>query len=204
MARQATPFLRLELERLVAEYHHLRAEHRRAGLESSVRRHMEARLQELDRRFQRLLEEWVPEERLRRAWREHLHGRGPAPPEPEPVAPLLFRGRSAAGATVEVRETGGDECAVLVDGTLVERVSAGELRQERQGPLTFRVGDEEFREVFSAPAAALAAARAYFARPDGEPPWEHASVLAADGLIDRTFALTARGRRALAAREVSS
>lgn len=202
MARIATPFVRLELEQIVAEYHHLRAEHKRAGPESSPRRHMEARLAELDRRFRRLLEEWVPEERLRRAWLDHLHGEGPAPPEPEPVAPLLFKGRSASGATVEVRETPGGDCAVLVDGSLVERVSASELREERGAPLTFRVGGEEFDEVFTAPAAALAAARAYFARPDGEPPWEHALALAADGLIDHTFALTARGRRALAAGEV--
>ncbi|MER3488123.1 MAG: hypothetical protein C4307_05090, partial [Chloroflexota bacterium] len=72
MARPRTPFVRLELEQIVAEYHHLRAEHRRAGPESSVRRRMEARLEELDRRFERLLEEWVPEERLRQELRAFL------------------------------------------------------------------------------------------------------------------------------------
>ncbi len=203
MARPRHPFLRLELEQIVAEYHHLRAEHRRAGPESSVRRHMEARLEELDRRFQRLLEEWLPEEE-RQAWHEHLHGEGPAPPEPEPIPPLLYKGRAESGSVVEVRERRDGDCDVLVDGTLVERVSAEELRNERRAPLTFRVGDEEFQEVFTAPPTALDAARAYFSRPEGEPPWEHALALAADGLIDRTFALTARGRRFLAAEEVGA
>ncbi|MER3409786.1 MAG: hypothetical protein C4306_06750 [Thermoleophilia bacterium] len=201
MARPRTPFVRLELEQIVAEYHHLRAEHRRAGPESSVRRRMEARLEELDRRFERLLEEWVPEERLRQAWREYLHGEGPEPPEPEPIPPLLYRGRAESGSLVEVRERFDGDCDVLVDGTLVERVSAEELKKEKCAPLTFRVGEEEFHEVFAAPAPALEALRAYFASPDGEPPWEHALALAADGLVDRTFALTARGCRFLAARE---
>jgi len=200
--RPTTPFARLGLERIVAEYHHLRAEHRRAGREGSVRRHLQARLEELERRFERLLEEWVAEERVREAWRGHLHGDAPAPPEPEPVPPLLFKGRSRVGSIVEVRERPGGDCEVVVDGTLVEIASAGELKEERRAPLTLRAGGEEFREIFAAPAPALAAARAYFARPAGEPPWEHAAELAADGLIDHTFALTARGRRALAAGEV--
>lgn len=201
--RPTTPFTRLELEQIVAEYHHLRAEHKRAGQESSLRRRMEARLEELERRFQRLLEEWVAEEHTRQAWLEHLHGSAPAPADPEPVAPLLFKGRSQAGSIVEVRERHDGACDVIVDGTLIERASASELKEERRAPLTFRAGGEEFREIFTAPAPALTAARAYFARPDGEPPWEHAVELAADGLIDHTFALTARGRRAFAATEVA-
>jgi hypothetical protein len=204
MPRPYTPFTRLELERIVAEYHHLRAEHQRAGQESSARRHMEARLEELSRHFERLLEEWVPQERWREAWREHLHGEAPAPPEPTPIPPLLFRGASEAGSVAVVYEGAGGECEVLVDGALVERISAEELKKERRTPLTLRVGGEDFREIFTAPAPALAAARAYFAHPDGEPPWEHAVALAADGLIDRTFALTARGHRALAAAEVQA
>ncbi len=34
----------------------------------------------------------------------------------------------------------------------------------------------------------------------GPPPWEHARELVAGGIVDTTFALTPRGRRALARR----
>jgi hypothetical protein len=78
-------------------------------------------------------------------------------------------------------------------------VAAAKDLAEREIPLTFRIGDQEFQEIFEAPARVVAAARAYFSDPFGEPPWQHSAVLA-DGLIDGTFALTPRGSRALAGR----
>ncbi len=195
-----TPLTRAELEQIVAEYRHLHEEHRRAGGEGSVRRHLGSRLTDLEHRFERLLEEWVEDERLREAWRRFLYEGGPAPDEPGPQeAALLFKGRSDAGSIVEVRERRDGDCDVAIDGALVERIAPGEVAAENS-PLTFHVGGQEFREVFDAPVAALAAARGYFAEPEGEPPWEHARELAADGLVDGTFALTPRGRRALATR----
>ena len=195
-----TPLTRAELEQIVTEYRHLHEEHRRAGGEGTVRRHLGSRLTDLEHRFERLLEEWVEDERLREAWRRCLYERGPAPDEPGPQqAALLFKGRSDAGSIVEVRERADGDCDVAIDGALVERVAAGEVTAEK-APLAFSLDGQEFREVFDVPAAALAAARDYFADPEGEPPWEYARVLAADGLVDGTFALTARGRRALAAR----
>ena len=52
-------------------------------------------------------------------------------------------------------------------------------------------------EIFDASPEALAALDAY-RRDGGEPSWQYASELLADGLIDVHFELTPRGRRALA------
>lgn len=57
----------------------------------------------------------------------------------------------------------------------------------------------EFTETFEVSTEALDAL-ADFSERGGNPPWEHASELLADGLIDVHFALPARGRRALAGR----
>jgi len=51
--------------------------------------------------------------------------------------------------------------------------------------------------VFDAAPSALRALRDFRAS-GGDPPWQHTSALLSDGLIDPDFALTARGRRALA------
>ena len=76
---------------------------------------------------------------------------------------------------------------MTVDGAHVERVAAGKDFAARGIPLTFRIDDQEFREIFEAPAPAVAAVRAYVSDPSGEPPWQHSAALAADGLIDGTF-----------------
>ena len=192
---------REELEATVAEYHHVRSEHRRAGEEGSVRRHLHARLARLEVHFERLLEESVADEAAREAWRRRLHGGSPAPAEPPPPEPaLLFKGRSAAGSVAEIRQRADGDFDVIVYGMRLERVAAAKDLAEGEIPLTFRIDHQEFREIFEAPARAVAVARAYFSDPSGEPPWQHAAALAADGLIDGTFALTPRGRRALAAR----
>jgi hypothetical protein len=190
-----------ELEATVVEYHHVQSEHRRAGVEGSVRRHLHTRLARLGARFERLLDESVPDEGAREAWRRRLHNGSPAPAEPRPPEPpLLFKGRSTAGSVAEVRKRADGDCDLAVDGSLLERLAAARELAEGAIPLTFRIDGQEFREIFEAPARAVAAARAYFSDPSGEPPWQHAPALAADGLIDGTFALTPRGRRALAGR----
>ena len=199
MATRTAPSRR-ELELLVAEYRHLRSEHERAGEGSRARRHLQDRLLELRGRLDRLLEVWVAEEKTREAWRAHLHHGDRAPAEPGESPPMLvFRGRSQAGSAAEVRERPDGDFDVRVDGSLVERAELGDdLAQEL--PCTLRLDGLEFREVFEAPAVALAAAEEFFATPAGPPPWEHARELVADGIVDTTFALTPRGRRALARR----
>jgi hypothetical protein len=192
--------LREELEALVHHYYHLRNEHKRAPVESGTRRRLEERLLDVRERFDRLLTEWVPEQDLRQAWWDHLHNRAPEPRGPAPIRPLVFRGVSDAGSTVEIRGKKGEELEVTVDGTLVERIVGEKDFAPIVPPLRFRLNDSEFWETFSASKEALAALADFL--DDGKPPpWEYASELLGDGLIDVHFALTPRGRRALASRE---
>jgi hypothetical protein len=55
----------------------------------------------------------------------------------------------------------------------------------------------EFEEIFDVSPEALQALTEFVER-EGNPAWEHAAELLADGLIDVHFELTPRGRRALA------
>jgi hypothetical protein len=189
--------LREELDALVHYYHHLQNEHHRAPLEGSVRRRIEDRLLEARTRIDRLLEEWIEDEELRRAWREHLHNRTPAPDGPQAIRPLVFRGATEAGSDVEVRGGKGEELDVRIDGALVERVAAEEDFASTVTPLHVRLDGFRAEETFTASAEALDAL-AVFVEGDDPPPWDFASELLADGLIDVHFALTPRGRRALA------
>jgi hypothetical protein len=191
--------LREELETLAHHYRHLHNEHVQAGPESSVRRELEKRLEVVRERFERLLEEWVADEEQRRAWREWLDGHGPEPPQPGAVRLLVFAGRSeVTGSVVEIRRRDRDELEVWVDGALIERV-AGEKDFAGHVPgLRFPVDGVEFEEVFNAPAEAVQALADFLDEEGAPPPWEHATELLADGLIDVRFDLTPRGRRALA------
>jgi antitoxin (DNA-binding transcriptional repressor) of toxin-antitoxin stability system len=191
---------REELEALVRYYHHLQNEHKRAPLESGVRRRIEERLLETRARFDRVLAEWVPEEELRRAWWEHLHNRAPAPPGPPAIRPLIFRGVSeVTGSVLEVRGKRGEELEVTVDGAPVERI-VGEKDFASVTPgLSFRLDGNDYQETFSASAEALDAL-AGFLDNGRSPPWEHAAELLEDGLVDVHFGLTPRGKRALASR----
>ncbi|HWQ23568.1 MAG TPA: hypothetical protein VNK94_05645 [Gaiellaceae bacterium] len=190
---------REELEAIVREGHHLREEHRRAHAGSRARRLLGKRLLDCERRFERLLEEWVAEEGVRRAWREHFYEGGPEPDEPEPRAPLVYRGRSSAGSIVELREVGPRECLVEVDGRPVKRLELGHVFAETHAPVTFVLDGLELTETFHVSPRALAALRAFVDGRRPDPPWRYAAELVADGLIDRSFALTPRGRRALVA-----
>jgi hypothetical protein len=185
------------LEVLAHEYHHLQNEHKRASLESGVRRRIEERLLDVRERFDRLLGEWVPDPELREAWREHLHNRVPVPHGPPGIRPLVFRGSSEAGSTVEVREgKGEDDYTVEIDGSLVERIAAE--KDFSAGPSShFRLDGHEFEETFGASSEAIGALAEFLANEEASPPWEYAAELLQDGLIDTHAALTPRGRRAL-------
>ena len=179
-----------ELAELVEKYHHLQSEHRRTGVEGSARRHLHAELDELERKIEHLLATEVGDESEREAWRQRVHHGYPGPPV-APERPLVFRGRSESGSLVEIRTRPDGDSDVEIDGTLTERLG---------GPIDFgryRVGDREYVETFEAPAAALEALTAWVHDPSGDPPWDHGRELIEDGLVDRHFGLTARGRRAV-------
>jgi len=131
-------------------------------------------------------------------WREFLHHRGGEPPGPPAIRPVVFKGRSDVGSILEARRDRPGELALEVDGQLVERLDDRVIPMTEGRPAVFRLDGAEYREVFDAGSAALRALRDY-RESGGDPPWEQASALLADGLIDVDFALTARGRRALAA-----
>lgn len=147
-------------------------------------------------RFERLLVEAVADERARRRWREHLHHRAPEPLAPESPPPLLFRGRSESGSRVEIVERADGTLDVMVDGACEERLeSADELLATLPG-LSFRLGGVAFAETFAASSKALESLVETIEL-GGPPPYRYARELLLDGLIDRDFGLTVRGRRAL-------
>jgi len=189
---------REELEALVRHYHHVESEHERAHPQGSVRRHLDLRSHRDRERLDHLLAEYIPEESLRRAWRDFLHHRGGEPSGPPAITPVVFKGRSDAGSILAARRDGPGELAVEVDGQLVERLDIRVIPIAEGRPTVFRLDGAEYREVFDAGSAAVRALRDFSAA-GGDPPWEHAAALLADGLIDVDFALTTRGRRALAA-----
>jgi hypothetical protein len=163
-----------------------------------VRRHLKLRLQRDRARFEHLLTEYVSDEDTRRAWRDFLHHRGGEPPGPPALSPVLFRGRSEAGSVIEIRRDAAGELAIELDGRLAERRDTRQAPVGGKRPAVFRLDRADFREHFQVAPAALEALREFRAS-GGEPPWEHASSLLSDGLVDVDFGLTARGRRALAA-----
>ena len=186
---------REELETLVRYYHHIQNEHKRAAPEGRVRRRLEDRLLDVQRRFERLLAEWVRDDDLARAWLDHLHYRASLPEGPPPIRPLVFRGQNEAGAVAEIRRK-GDELAVTVDGTLAERLHVKDFPSDGR-PDEFRVSETTFTETFTASAEAMRELSDFLDDGDRQPPWDYAAELLADGLIDVHFALTPRGRRAL-------
>ena len=192
-----SPVAHDELEAIVAEYRHLLEEHGRAHAEGRVRRHMDARLGELESRFEQLLGEWAPGEELRGAWLAHLHRGAPAPAQPAPARPLVFRGVAETGSLVEIRERADGDYEVAVDGAVVERVEAALDFSSRETPHAFPLDGLVFRETFSASEPALEALAEFVAERAQQPPWHFAAELGADGLIDGNFGLTPRGHRAL-------
>jgi hypothetical protein len=197
LAVEALPRREL-LETLAHWYRHLHNEHTSAAPGSSIRRRIEERLLDARERFDRMLDEWVPEPDLREAWRQHLHTHAPTPSGPPAIRPLVFRGTAeASGSVVEVRGRQGEELAVEIDGSLVERVAAAKDLAVGTPPARLRIDGFEFEETFGVSAEALEAFTDFL--DDGDsPPWNYAEELLGDGLVDTHFAVTARGRRAIA------
>jgi hypothetical protein len=188
------------LEALARHYHHLQNEHKRAAPESGMRRRIEERLLDVRERFERVLAEWVPDADLQEAWREYLHNRAPEPPGPLAIRPLVFRGISDAASVAEIRRKQGEELAVEIEGSPVESIFGEKDFAGVELPARFRLDPMEFVETWSASADVLQALEDFLAEEGESPPWEHAAELLADGLIDTHFAVTPRGRRALANR----
>jgi hypothetical protein len=189
--------LREELDALARHYHHLQIEHQNASPGSSARRHLEDKLLRVRERIDRVLEEWVPEEELRESWRRYLQHHGPEPDGPPAIEPVVFRGRSeVTGSILEIRGS-EDELRVEVDGALIERIEADKDFASTAPVVPYRVNENEFVEIFQASDEALQALSDFLERGES-PPWEHASELLEDGLVDVHFAFTPRGHRALA------
>jgi hypothetical protein len=187
--------VREELAALVHHYQHLHNDLEHEKPEGSTRRELEDKLLAVRERFDRLLEEWVPDEELREQWREYIHGRRREPDEPAAIEPLAFQGVNDAGSVVQVRGQ-ADEYQVWVDGSLQERIAARKDLSVDKPVLHFRWDNKEIPETFNASEDALNALAAYREGRDVSPPWEYASELLADGLIDVHFDLTPRGKRA--------
>jgi hypothetical protein len=187
--------LREELSALVHRYQHLHNELEQEKPEGSTRRELEDKLHDVRDRFDRLLEEWIPDEELREQWREYIHNRRPAPEGPAPVEPLAFQGVTEAGSAVQVLGR-ADEYQVWVDGSLQERIGARKDLSVETSDMHFRWDGKEIAETFNASAEALEALARFRDDPDTPPPWDYASELLADGLIDVHFDLTPRGKRA--------
>lgn len=100
---------------------------------------------------------------------------------------------------IEIRRDESGELAVEVDSSLVERLPGRQVPIDKERPAVFRLDGTAFREQFQVSRDALAALRDFSAL-GGDPPWEHASSLLADGLVDVDFGITSRGRRALTPR----
>jgi hypothetical protein len=187
--------LREELEALAHAYHLLEAEIGRLDADDPEPRELDEELLRIHKRFERVLEESLRDDGLGDRWHAHLHLRAAVPPEPPPADPVVFRGESDAGSVVEVRRH-GDALDVRVDGEPAEGLAdPDELRTRRPG-LTLRVGDTEFHETFEASAPAIHELAEY-AETRRKPPWQHATELLEDGLVDPEWEITPRGRRAI-------
>jgi hypothetical protein len=178
-----------ELAQTAREFRHLRAEHHREGVRGGWRRRQEADLVRLERHFAALLERWVPDPDTRARWERHIH-HGDAEPEVLVHDPLLFRGRSANGSVLEIREGDGDERAVLIDGTRCDHIP-----KERPIDVPFSYGDSTFEETFDLPTEAIQALADHLGGRRVAPPWQWAPVLYEQGIIDSNFGLTGRGHR---------
>jgi hypothetical protein len=186
-----------ELEALAHAYHLLEARIARADQDSAERLELEEELLRLHKRFERVLEESVPDDAVREQWHAHLHAREAVPAQPPAADPVVFRGESDTGSVVEIRRRGA-ELDVRVDGEPAGGLDdPDELRTRRPG-LAVRVGETEFHETFAASSPAIHAL-AEWAETGRVPPWEHAAELLEDGLLDPQLEITPRGRRAIPA-----
>jgi hypothetical protein len=186
------------LARLISEYRRERAEHGQLPpREDRQSRHLEQRMAAAETTFEHLLSEWTTEGDERDAWRAAFHGHAPSPQGIEaPTSRLVFRGRTAEGVELEACQRDDARYELRLDGKLAERL-VDPLRLTVDADGWTQIADVCAQETFDAPHDARLAL-ATWTRRGGSPPWQHAFPLLADGLIDERFALTPRGRRALA------
>jgi hypothetical protein len=187
-----------ELVEIATAFRHLRGDSKRERDKGTTRRHQHARMEELERRFETLLARWMPDPEARTMWRAHLHEGSDVPSPPAPPRTLLFKGRVETGPTVAVYGNTDGTQEVLVDGHPATRPYGRVDLDDRPRPL--HIFGRDFAECCDAPEAAINALRVFFAAPSGAPPWVFARPLLDEGLIDRDFSITARGRRLLAGR----
>jgi protein required for attachment to host cells len=191
-----------KLAEVAREYHQLHNQRQTRGSEgegNAAHRHLGQKMADLAARFERLVEHWVADADLAAAWRRHLYDGAPPPAGPRLAEPPLFRGRTDAGARIEVRRAPSESGAaydVFSDGAHIAReYSPWELEPEAIEPVT--VADQPCTDTYDASPAAIDALGAFLDSPGTEPPWRFARELYEDGLIDFELALTARGRRCL-------
>jgi len=191
------PYLRDELLAISERFRHVAQEHRDAGADGRVRRHLGAVQSSLAEHFEELLTRWVDDETLRTAWRDHLRRGAAAPDEPAPAVPLVFRGVGAGGQELLVWRHGNRQVELEVDGSPAGRQPAVAI-DVVDGVGRLHLGGVEYRERFSVGSPGREVLAAFVATPDERTPWEHLGELLADGLIEPNLGLTDRGRRALA------
>lgn len=183
-----------KLRELADEFHHIKTDLRNEGVEGGVRRRETEKMHAVERRFERLLNHWIQDPAQREQWLGFLHGGVPAPAARSWPAPLLFKGRSEDGSTVEIREGNDGMCELYFNGTL-DRRFRGSLDLQGKKPARVILHNQTFQEVFDVSEDAKAALLSYVDDPGREPAWEHAPELYMTGLIDIHFALTERGKR---------
>jgi protein required for attachment to host cells len=192
-----------KLAALARDYHQLHNQRQARGRdadESAAHRRLGQKMSDLADRFERVVGHWVGDEALAEAWRRHLYDSAPAPVGPDLAEPPFFRGRTAAGARIEVRRaagSGGEAFEIFSDGACIARES-GPWRHEVEAIEPVTIAGQVCVDIHSASREAMAALRAFVERQEREPPWQFGRELYEDGLIDFDFALTSRGRRCLA------
>jgi len=186
------------LGRLARNYHQVQGEHERSGPLGKRRRDLGGEAGRITERFERLLAHWVHDETLRDAWQRHFYRGGPAPAEPRLQPPPRYRGRTEAGARVEIRAADDGGYDLIVDDAVAEHQQVPwHLDPDQAG--ASQIGPHRCDEVFDAPDEAVDALRRWLAAPAAEPPWDWARELVEDGLVDTDFGLTPRGERRLRA-----
>src|SRR5262249_2428075 len=175
-------------------YRHVEQEYLRQPPHGATRHRLGRERQAIADHFERVLAEWGLDEELRVRGRGFMSGGAPAPDEPQRPSPPLFKGRSDAGAAVEIRPV-ADGYDVFTDGARIDH-SAVPWHLDPQLHGRLQVAGQMFDETFDAPPDAVMELVAFL---DGRagPPWRWARELIEDGLVDTELALTPRGRRCL-------
>ena len=203
MAFKAFP--RDQLIELATQYNHFREERRRPGVDDTVRRQLLHRMEPLERKFTNLVERWVLDDDLRRAWHGYFYHAGPLPRGPAIERPPLYVGRTESGARVVIRPDTDAQIEILVDDDVQGRIPARNATIARvpQSAMS-RFVPEHVTEVFEAREEACGWLEEWGTEGRGEPRWDYALELYADGLIDENFSVTERGRRMLASSQPST